>query len=93
MALAVVLRSSGSCSCFALRPPVSWRLPAGGATCEFCLLPIVIELALSLIEFSHNSDKIDSNSSRVELLHLRKLKLALLIWFLLVEGFLVTIGQ
>ena len=74
-------------------PPVSWRLPAGGATCEFCLLPIVIELALSLIEISHSSDKIDSNSSRVELLHLRKLKLALLIWFLLVEGFLVTIGQ
>ena len=30
----MVLRSSGSCSCFALRPPVSWRLPAGGATCD-----------------------------------------------------------
>ena len=37
MVLAVVLRSSGTSSCFALRPPVSWRLPAGGATCDFFL--------------------------------------------------------
>ena len=47
MALAVVLRSSGTSSCFALRPPVSWRLPAGGATCDFLLW-----FTLSFIEFT-----------------------------------------
>ena len=62
MALAVVLRSSGTSSCFALRPPVSWRLPAGGATCDFfSLVHFVFDWIYSL------SDGIDSNGSRVAL--------------------------